>query len=144
MTSGGQFVMTSGTTLMLLWSASSWDMHTLEVSVWFSVSTPNLSMVCLCSGGRAYSNAHFRAGSGPIFLDDVQCTSSASKLLECPSRQILSHNCLHTADAGVGCEGRNDTDENPDEGTKFIIHLYIACSSMCKGSAATGRRQHCQ
>ena len=57
-------------------------------------------------GGRAYSNAHFGAGSGPIFLDDVQCTSSASQLLECPSRPILSHNCLHSADAGVGCEGK--------------------------------------
>ena len=33
MTSGGQCVMTSGTTLMLLWSASNWDMHTQEVSV---------------------------------------------------------------------------------------------------------------
>ena len=32
MTSGGQCVMTAGTPLMLLWSASSWDMHTLEVS----------------------------------------------------------------------------------------------------------------
>ena len=31
MTSGGQCVITPGTTLMLLWSASSWDMHTLEV-----------------------------------------------------------------------------------------------------------------
>ena len=59
----------------------------------------------LCIGGRAYGNAHFGAGSGPIFLDDVQCSSSASQLLECPSRPILSHNCLHSADAGVGCEG---------------------------------------
>ena len=56
-------------------------------------------------GGRAYSNAHFGAGSGPIFLDDVQCTSSASQLLECYSKPILSHNCLHAADAGVECEG---------------------------------------
>ena len=30
---GEQCVMTPGTTLMLLWSASSWDMHTLEVSL---------------------------------------------------------------------------------------------------------------
>ena len=30
--SGGQCVMIAGTTLMPLWSASSWDMHTLEVS----------------------------------------------------------------------------------------------------------------
>ena len=56
-------------------------------------------------GGPAYGNAHFGAGTGPIFLDDVQCSSSASQLLECPSRPILSHNCHHIADAGVGCEG---------------------------------------
>ena len=31
MTSGGQCVMITGTTLMQQWSASSWDMHTLEV-----------------------------------------------------------------------------------------------------------------
>ena len=65
------------------------------------------SSVTVYVGGRAYTNAYFGAGSGPIFLDDVQCTSTASKLLECPSRPILSHNCLHSADAGVGCEGMN-------------------------------------
>ena len=32
MTSGGPSVMTAGAALMLQWSASSWDMHTLEVS----------------------------------------------------------------------------------------------------------------
>ena len=99
-------------------------------------------MLHLCSGGRAYSNAHFRAGSGPIFLDDVQCTTSSSKLLECHSRPILSHNCLHTADAGVGCEGGNDTEWIKK--TTYTIDLYVACSSMCTGSAAAGRRQYCQ
>ena len=62
--------------------------------------------LCRCVvAGRPYSNAYFGTGSGPIFLDDVQCNSGSSQLLECPSRPILSHNCLHTADAGVGCEG---------------------------------------
>ena len=63
----------------------------------------------LCSDGRAFTNAHFGAGSGPIVLDDVQCTSSSSQLLECSSRPIWSHNCLHSADAGVGCEGSFST-----------------------------------
>ena len=57
------------------------------------------------TGGVAYSNAFFGAGTGPIYLDDVACTSSDSQLLECSSRSISSHNCLHSADAGVGCEG---------------------------------------
>ena len=64
-----------------------------------------ITIAFLLPGGRPFSNAYFGAGSGQIFLDDVQCTSSSSQLLECPSRPILSHNCLHSADAGVGCEG---------------------------------------
>ena len=55
--------------------------------------------------GVPYSYAFFGAGTGPIYLDDVACTSSDSQLLECSSRPILTHNCLHSADAGVGCKG---------------------------------------
>ena len=69
---------------------------------------------CICFyviDGIAYSNAHFGSGSGPIFLDDVRCTSTSSQLLECYSRPILSHNCIHSADAGVGCEGMLCTSE---------------------------------
>ena len=40
MTSGGQCVMTSGTALMLQWSANNWDMHSLEVSVLFDINLP--------------------------------------------------------------------------------------------------------
>ena len=107
MTSGGQCVMTAGTPLMLLLSADNWDMHTLEVSL---VSNDGVAECTLLTdsnppAGRPFRNAFFGAGAGPIFLDDVQCSSTSSQLLECFSNPILTHNCLHTADAGVGCEG---------------------------------------
>ena len=192
MTSGVQCVMTAGTMLMQLWSASSWDMQSLKVSadivfvlyilpkvtrssqVYLLPCTSLLHLLILfltllsltlyhtgtlthfqgqlfqtpslatfkrslktlsalshfiilynrvqrailypylyknkltfscVTGGISYSNAFFGAGTGPIYLDDVACTSSASQLLECSSRPISSHNCLHSADAGVGCEG---------------------------------------
>ena len=73
---------------------------------WFSCVT----------GGIQYSNAYFGAGTGPIYLDDVACTSSANQLLECSSRPILAHNCDHHADAGVGCEGK--------------VFYKLKCSSM--------------
>ena len=57
------------------------------------------------AAGVPYSNAFFGSGTGSIFLDDVQCSSSSSQLLECPSRPILDNNCAHSSDAGVGCEG---------------------------------------
>ena len=64
-----------------------------------------LSTLPVHLGGTAHSNAHFGVGSGPIVLDDVHCTSSSSQLLECHSRPILSHDCLHSAVAGVVCKG---------------------------------------
>ena len=64
-----------------------------------------LSCFTCGTGGTPYSNAYFGVGTGPIYLDDVACTLSASQLLECSSRPILTHNCDHHDDAGVGCEG---------------------------------------
>ena len=66
----------------------------------------HLNLLLFCdTGGIPYRNARFGAGTGPIYLDDVACTLSDSQLLECSSRPILTHNCSHLADAGVGCEG---------------------------------------
>ena len=61
----------------------------------------------IVTGGIPYSNAFFGAGTGPIYLNDVVCTSSDIQLLECSSSPVLVHNCDHHADAGVGCEGNH-------------------------------------
>ena len=56
--------------------------------------------------GQAFSGAYFGSGTGPIFLDDVHCNSSVTRLLQCTSNPIASHNCAHSDDAGVRCEGQ--------------------------------------
>ena len=52
-------------------------------------------------GATAYSSARFGQGRGPIVMDEVRCTSSEARLMDCPFS--LSHNCGHHQDAGVRC-----------------------------------------
>ena len=52
-------------------------------------------------GVKALSGAHFGAGNGSIFMDNVGCTGLESTLISCP--YISEHNCDHSEDAGVSC-----------------------------------------
>ncbi|XP_054430906.1 LOW QUALITY PROTEIN: antigen WC1.1-like, partial [Pteronotus mesoamericanus] len=52
---------------------------------------------------NATVSAHFGAGSGRIWLNDVKCTGKESHLWKCPSRGWGQHDCGHYKDAGVIC-----------------------------------------
>ena len=68
------------------------------------------------TGGTARSLAFYGRGSGPIYLDDVNCNGSEIRLIQCPHRGIGIHNCRHSEDAGVNCSGR-----------VFLMTLYVIC-----------------
>ena len=77
----------------------------MQVAILYNFDVNETCFFHCDAGATPYTNAFFGAGTGPIYLDDVACTLSASQLLECSSRPILAHNCEHHADAGAGCEG---------------------------------------
>ena len=60
----------------------------------------------LCSGATGQRFAAYGQGSGPILLDQVQCTGNETVLLDCPQNPIGVHNCDHNEDAGVTCTSR--------------------------------------
>lgn len=57
-------------------------------------------------GASAVTNARLGQGSGAIFLDNVRCDGSESRLFDCPANPIGTHNCGHHEDAGVRCSLR--------------------------------------
>ena len=53
----------------------------------------------------ALGGAYFGSGSGDILMDNVVCRGTESTLLQCNTNTIGQHNCNHSEDAGVRCEG---------------------------------------
>ena len=53
------------------------------------------------AAATAFGSARFGAGSGPIVMDDVICTTTESRLIDC--RANFNHNCVHSEDASVRC-----------------------------------------
>jgi len=58
------------------------------------------------SACEAVRYAGFGIGSGPIWLDDVNCYGSEQYITECIYRGWNNSNCVHREDAGVRCNGK--------------------------------------
>ena len=44
-----------------------------------------------------------------IWLDNLLCTGTETRLIDCPANPLGSHNCVHSDDAGVKCAGTTCT-----------------------------------
>ena len=52
-----------------------------------------------------YKDAHFGKGSGPIWLNNLECSGHESNLYECGPfwGDRAGHDCMHSNDVGVFC-----------------------------------------
>uniref|UniRef100_A0A3P9IUR7 SRCR domain-containing protein n=1 Tax=Oryzias latipes TaxID=8090 RepID=A0A3P9IUR7_ORYLA len=53
----------------------------------------------------ATKSAHFGQGSGPTWLNNVECSGSEMSLTQCCHGCFGNHQCNHSKDAGVICSG---------------------------------------
>ena len=93
--------MTSGAHQMLKLSADNWDIQQ-QVNIYIFTLKKSCSLTNH-TGAQALNLAFFGQGTGPIQLDDVQCTGTESRLFDCTYTTI--DNCVHAEDAGVRCQG---------------------------------------
>lgn len=50
--------------------------------------------------------AYFGSGSGPVWLDDVDCNGNESSILDCRHNSVGDNNCRRGEDASVICLSR--------------------------------------
>ncbi|KAJ8017942.1 Neurotrypsin [Holothuria leucospilota] len=53
------------------------------------------------------TEGYFGLGTGPIWMDNVQCRGTEVSLSECNQPPLGEHDCRHFEDAGVACVGKN-------------------------------------
>ncbi|XP_065434845.1 antigen WC1.1-like [Chrysemys picta bellii] len=107
---------------------------------------PDSNVVCKQLGcGHAINatvSAHYRQGSGQIWLDDVNCSGNESDLWACPSRGWGQHNCRHKEDAGVLCSEFTDLRLVSDSDCAGRLEVFYngtwgsVCSNQMSGVTA--------
>ncbi|NXD19699.1 NETR protein, partial [Spelaeornis formosus] len=72
---------------------------------------------------KALSWAHYGQGSGPILLDEVQCSGNELSLDQCKKSDWGQQNCDHIEDAGVSCDPFTGTDVQPCQSDAGTVRL---------------------
>ncbi len=60
-------------------------------------------MICSFSGATALHYTPSTTGTRVIWLDNVGCRGTETRLIDCPANPLGSHDCADRSDAGVLC-----------------------------------------
>ena len=81
----------------------------------------------------------FTDGTGQIWLDEVRCVGTESRLIDCTASPLGQHNCVHREDAGVRCTGTTCTQGaiRLQGGTATQGHVEV-CNNNVWGTVCDG------
>lgn len=65
-------------------------------------------------GGIHVSSSQITDGTGIIWLDNVHCTGTETRLADCRHNGWNAHNCKHREDVGVRCQKCDGVTANSD------------------------------
>jgi len=89
-----------------IWSNVGGNVHGLQATYSLNWCDITITVCWLHAGAIAHSSAIFGQGTGPIWLDNVQCSGFETTLVSCRNNGVGVHNCYHFEDAGVTCQGK--------------------------------------
>lgn len=72
---------------------------------------------CFRNISKAYARAVYGQGSGPIWLDNVNCNGSETRIEECNHLGWGNHNCGHHEDLSISCF--------PVESKGFVFSIHL-------------------
>ena len=73
-----------------------------QFSILNSISCNDTGALFHTTDAMAFSNARFGQGSDAILLDNVACTGTEERLINCPYDSHTG-DCFHSEDAGLRC-----------------------------------------
>ena len=85
-----------------------------------------------CSDVAYFSRARFGTGSGPIYLDDVNCIGSELGLVNC-SHSRHTADCTHSEDAGVRCQTNCKYQTIDYYGNIVVMRIAVVASQNTNG-----------
>lgn len=62
--------------------------------------------IIFIAGAYGAANAAYGQGTGPIYMNNLQCVGSEASLVDCRRIELSERTCTHSNDAGVSCLAR--------------------------------------
>ncbi|NWR54612.1 NETR protein, partial [Bucorvus abyssinicus] len=92
----------------------------------------------LSGNPKALSWAHYGQGSGPILLDEVDCSGNELSLDQCKKSDWGQQNCDHIEDAGVSCDPFTGTDLQLYASQMWLVLLPDCTACLADNPPASG------